>query len=84
LIDVAVAVSYPEQFQVGRAGDMERSALDEGSLRRRWAYAGPMYYDPFYAPWGLRYGFGYRYGYGYEYGYALGSSRLTPSFEINE
>lgn len=68
-IDVAVAVSYPETFRVAAGTDAERkaSALDDGSLRRRWAYGGfmgPAFYDPFY-----RYGYGYNsYGYGYGYG----------------
>lgn len=86
VIDVAVAVSYPRRFQLdtGR-NDVDVSALDTGSLRRRprTAYGvGPAFYDPFYMPWSLRYGyFGYGYGYGYSpyswgsyggYGYPFG------------
>lgn len=72
VIDVAVAVSYPDRFRLSSEGrEVARTALDEGSLRRRWAYQGfmgPAFYDPFYAPWSLRYGYGYDY-YGYGYGY---------------
>ncbi|MDP2955133.1 MAG: hypothetical protein Q8N53_01825 [Longimicrobiales bacterium] len=80
LVDVAIAVSYPERFRVEAAGqEVTASALDRGSLRRRYAdpgLMGPGYYDPFYSPWGLRYGYGYgsRYGYGFDsYGYGYGS-----------
>ena len=79
VIDVAVAVSYPERFTLQAQGErVTPSALDEGSLRRRWAYQGylgmsPGFYDPFFAPWSLRFGYGYGsgyYGYGYDpYGY---------------
>lgn len=79
LIDVAVAVSYPDHFRVEAGGEeVTASALDRGSLRRRWAdqgLMGPAYYDPFYAPWGFRYRYGYGsgYGYGYDpYGYGWG------------
>jgi hypothetical protein len=80
VIDVAVATAYPESFRLasGAGGQAAQvSALDEGSLRRRWgtrsAYGA---YDPF-LPWSLRYGysaFGYSpYGYGYSpYGYGYG------------
>ena len=76
VIDVTVAVSYPEQFRFSAAGpDVATSALDRGSLRRRWV-GGPGMgwydYDPFYAPWGSRYGY-YGYGYGYSpYAYGWG------------
>jgi len=87
VIDVAVAVSYPNKFRLQRGGeDVARTALDEGSLRRRWAYAGPGFYDPFFAPWSLRYGYGYGYGYygfgydPYSYGWRYGGGYLgyTP------
>lgn len=70
VIDVAVAVSYPDKFRLQRGGaEVARTALDEGSLRRRWAFAGrPGFYDPFFAPWSLRYGYSYGYGY-YGFGY---------------
>lgn len=70
-IDIAVAVSYPDRFRLNATDSrVQASALDQGSLRRRWGYAEAMYYDPFYAPWGLRYGYyGYGYGYGYGFGY---------------
>ncbi|HSW30191.1 MAG TPA: hypothetical protein VLH75_11960 [Longimicrobiales bacterium] len=82
VIDVAVAVSYPDRFTLRGGGEqVARTALDEGSLRRRWAYGGymgmrPGFYDPFFAPWSLRYGYGYGsgyYGYGYDpYSYGYG------------
>jgi hypothetical protein len=72
VIDVAVAVSYPHRFTLDNGPEqVASSALDRGSLRRRWAYdgyAGPAFYDPFYSPWSLRYGYGSMYGYG-SYGY---------------
>lgn len=84
VIDVAVAVSYPKYFRLGAEGrEITKSALDEGSLRRRWGYqgyAGPGFYDPFFAPWSLRYGYGYGLGYygfgydGYGYGWGYGGS----------
>lgn len=84
VIDVTVAVSYPERFQLQTGqNDVAVSALDTGHLRRRpiYASASPYFYDPFYSPWSLRYGYlGYGYGYspyswgyggwgGYSYGY---------------
>lgn len=78
VIDVAVAVSFPDRFVVSADGDVGRSALDEGSLRRRPRHVGygtPLFFDPFYYD---RYGYGYGrfyggypgyYGYGGYYGY---------------
>lgn len=73
VIDVAVAVSFPDRFQLASGGEPQvASALDDGSLRRRWV-GSPAYYDPYFMPWSLRYGrgwYGYDpYGYGYGYGY---------------
>lgn len=94
VIDIAVAVSYPDHFRLNTADDqVQASALDQGSLRRRWAYAGPMYYDPFYAPWSFRYGYGYYgygyggYGYGYDpymYGWGFGGYGYTPWVSVVE
>lgn len=100
VIDVAVAVSFPKTFHVASAaGEVERSALDQGSIRRRWAYQGDYmgstFFDPFYAPWSLRYGYyGYdpyfygRYGayggYGYGYGYGGTYWGYTPSVVVVE
>lgn len=69
VIDVTVAVSYPERFRLntGQEEQVAVSALDTGSLRRRPIYGAVGYYDPFYSPWSLRYGY---YGYGYGYGYS--------------
>ena len=76
VIDVAVATAYPESFRLasGAGGQAAQvSALDEGSLRRRWGTRGAFGYDP-YLPWSLRYGYaGAYYGYGYSpfgYGYS--------------
>jgi hypothetical protein len=73
VIDVAVATAYPESFRLGsgmgQAGNV--SALDDGSLRRRWGTRGSLAYDPF-LPSSLRYGYAgsLYYGYGYSpYGY---------------
>lgn len=84
VIDVAVAVTYPQRFTLRAQGEeVAMSALDDGSLRRRWvgAYAGPGFYDPFFSPWSLRYGYrmGYGYyGYGYDpYSYGWGYSPYT-------
>ena len=70
VIDVMVAVSYPEYFSVDRDGDVqltERTYGDDrgygyGYGRRRgfFGYYDPFYYDPFYS--------GYGYGYGGYYG----------------
>lgn len=69
VIDVVVAVSYPDRFAIDRDGDIERLAPrpTDGPRRgygygRRRGFFGPVYYDPFYD-----YGYGYGYGYGYPY-----------------
>ena len=88
-------MSYPDRFQLnaGVPGqEMAVSALDRGSLRRRWAYTGvmgPSFYDPFYAPWSLRFGYGngwygydpygWGYGYGYRYGGGYGYGGYRPT-----
>lgn len=92
VIDVAVAVSYPDRFQLanGQVEPVTASALDSGSLRRRWGYAGfmsPAFYDPFYSPWSFRLGYyGYNgymgygsYGYGGYYGYPYGYGGYRPT-----
>ena len=70
VIDVMIAVSYPDRFQVGR----EYTEDTRQGFRRPlypawgWSYGWPYYYDPFYS----RYGYYNRYGYygygGYGYG----------------
>ncbi len=68
VIDVVVAKSYPEHFQLARQAPAEQ--------RGRRGY--PIYvgfpggfYSPFYSPYGYGYGYGYGGGYygGYYYGY---------------
>lgn len=82
VIDVMVALSYPDEFVVntGAAGG-ERVRAEQGSREARRGSYGSGFYDPFYDPY-LRYGyypgFGYggyggyvgigRYGYGMTYG----------------
>lgn len=80
-IDVAVAVSFPERFQVAQGNQPERAAIDQGDYDGRWGRAGygrgygyynPYFYDPFYYGYGAYpYGgyFGYRGGYYGGYGY---------------
>jgi hypothetical protein len=76
IIDVMVAVSYPEHFVVARDGAEAERAADEYDPRDRWGYS-PRYgywgsrffFDPFYASY-TRYGYGGYYGglYGGYYG----------------
>ena len=82
VIDVVVAVSYPDRFAV----DVEGGAVDARAVeasrdtRRGDAYGygpryrgwRPLFWDPFYYGYGYGYGLGYRpyYGpFGYGYGY---------------
>jgi hypothetical protein len=71
VIDIMVALSYPEVFALDRsrvggpAAENERVASG-GSGRTVYIYG----FDGFYSPFGYRYGYNpYRYGYGYGYGY---------------
>jgi hypothetical protein len=60
VIDMAIAVSYPERFAIDRD-----DVLGYGGF----ASSGPGYapfYDRYYSPY--RYGYGYGYGFGYGYG----------------
>ena len=88
VIDVVVAVSYPEKFVVNERGSSERRPAEAGRGRSALGYS--PFEDPFYDPYahygygssyrfGLGYGSGYfgRYGYGYggyggRYGYGGG------------
>jgi len=80
IIDVLVAVSYPNVFainQYSHTGDFRvQEQTSEQYDRQRTIYAGNMYYDPFgYSGYGYgRYGYnGYGYGnsgYGNGYGYS--------------
>ena len=82
VVDVVVAVSFPRQFSLGRAGEADAALPDEefGGEYDRYAgrrYFDPFYFDPFYmgfSPYSRygRYGYGYGgYGYG-SYGYGYG------------
>lgn len=69
VIDVMVAVSYPQRFVLNRDGDVEElAAADQRPPRtvygRRPVFLGGIYSDPFYSPYS-RYGYG-RYGYLYD------------------
>ena len=59
LIDVIVAVSFPERFALNRQGP---SAAPDRYFGTR-----PIWTDPYYSSWGSRYG-GYYSGWGYGYG----------------
>lgn len=62
VIDVAVAVSYPDKFALAAGGPEEA----RGQYRGYRSFMSPFGFDPFYGPWSLRYGYGYGYGlYGY-------------------
>jgi uncharacterized membrane protein YgcG len=72
VIDIAVATSYPERFEVAAGPEQARVAVPMARGYR--TFMSPFFYDPFYyySPWSLRYGYGgYGYfgGYGYGYGY---------------
>jgi hypothetical protein len=74
VIDVMVAVSYPDRFSVDRDGDVERLASRTGAAPgggyyggRRRGFFGPIYWDPFY--YDAYRGYGYGYGLGGGFGY---------------
>lgn len=77
IIDVAIAVSFPDRFDVARAPRDYRGreggyAFDRCRSMSLWSpysfgYSDPYCYDPFYR--GYRYGYGYHSGYGYHPGY---------------
>ena len=72
VIDVAIATAYPTSFRTSPDGGASASALDEGSLRRRWGTSsawGDLRYDPWRRYGYFGYGSNYYYGYGYGYGY---------------
>ncbi|MEJ2502516.1 MAG: hypothetical protein P8177_04230 [Gemmatimonadota bacterium] len=77
VIDVMIAVSYPDRFQVARE---PTEGAYPGQFRRPvypawgWSYGWPFYYDPFYSGYGYGYygrysswGYGSWYGGGYGY-----------------
>ncbi len=68
VIDVVVAVSFPERFALG--GERTAAPVDDRSMRRAPRTIWAMPYDPFYGSYYGGYGYGglYRYGYGYGYG----------------
>lgn len=80
VIDLAVAVSFPEKFAVGsgapeeiRAERAARTAYGVGmspyGFGMRWSFWNPYYYDPFYySPYGYGYS-PYYYNYGWYSGY---------------
>lgn len=85
VLDIMVAVSYPERFEVSGGGDVnpvvpaapvatarDRHSPFRGSFRgySPWGLGYDPYWDPF---WSNPYRFGYgAYGYGYRYGYNYG------------
>ncbi len=75
VIDVVVAVSYPEKFVVNGEDPLgpRRAEAEAGAGRAGYAYgvgANP-FEDPFYDPY-ARYGYYSPYGYGPRFGYGLG------------
>ena len=85
VIDVAVAVSYPDRFAVARETDRrmrDRDRRDEwGRYDRydRYTRYGRGYYDPFFYPYGY-YGYDYYGYYGDAYGYGYGHSYGSRSY----
>ena len=77
VIDIVVAVSYPQDFVVDRNGEGGADlAESEYTTTGRYGRAGRArfgygrYYDPFYSPYaGYGYYSPYRYGFGYGLGY---------------
>lgn len=80
VIDVMIAVSYPDRFALQRDGDIDEIGYRTpqhgiGYSRRTFVVGRTGWYrDPFYySPFGYRYGYGYsrpyRYWYGRPYGY---------------
>ena len=78
VIDVVVAVSYPDRFAVKpgavavEAEAPARAAIPLSyGFGSRWSFWNPYFYDPFYSGYmGMGYGYSpYSYGYGGYYGY---------------
>lgn len=94
LIDLVVAVSYPQRFTVTAGGpeearsDRTRSALPYGAYgyRSRWSFWDPFFYND---PWSYRYGYGYGFspfysGMGWYSGYYRPTTIIVddaPDFE---
>lgn len=76
VIDVAVAVSFPERFTVDR--DDPQRASDRLAYGRlgSWGTWSPYYYDPFYFRYNRYYGYG---GYGY---YGTGYYNYRPTVVV--
>ena len=79
VIDVVVAVTYPEKFVFNGGGASERLAEAEYGYRSAYDPFVDPFYDPYsrygrYYPYGFRGGFsvGFYSGYGYGYGYPYG------------
>ncbi len=67
VIDLAVAMSYPDQFAVKRGGMGAVSDVTNYGLEPRRSF------DMGFGAWGMGYGYGYSgYGYGYGSGYGYG------------
>lgn len=96
VIDVLVAISYPQNFALGGSGDaVERPATAVSRTVRGYrGYGGyPAYwYDPYFGPWSYYYDpfyYGYGPGYGGYYGYGYNSPYYgyyypgTPTVVVN-
>lgn len=83
VIDVMVAVSYPDHFMVDNGAERMAEDRDGASPwfgRRGW-YGGGWYYDPFYySPY---YGYGYGYGYGWYGGYSPRVVIVQPREDVS-
>jgi hypothetical protein len=86
IIDVAIAVSFPERFAVAR--EPQRNMIDDRRAFTPWGYYGffdPFYYDPYFYNLGYRYPYYGYYGawsrpyYGYNYGPTVVVVRPTDS-----
>lgn len=65
VIDVAVAVSFPDRFDVTRESRADRRSVGAGygyGSWGAWSPFGPYLYDPFYYRHNRYYGYGYGYG----------------------
>src|SRR5690606_27130918 len=71
VIDVVVAVSFPERFAVAE-DETVREQAPRGAYARDpgpWGFRRPYFWDPFFYGGGFGYPGSYGYGYGYGYGY---------------
>lgn len=89
VIDLAIAVSYPDKFAVNtgapetiareRTGPYMGYPMGNRGFRSRWSFWDPFYYDPFYySPYGNGYS-PYYYNYGWYSGYYRPTTVIVDS-----